>query len=442
MAEMLKAYFPTIREKEELLREIHGNIILLDMYEQLGPELKEEFINFCTGVKGLKILRDSFFKEVINPEYAPERLESLLSVMLGRKVKIVRILPNDSTRISDETSLIVTDIIVELEDGSLANVEVQKIGYKFPGARSACYTSDMLLRQYRRVRSRQGKDFAAKNYVYSQIKNVYLIVIYEKSPKEFKEFPNTYYHHARQVFDSGLKLDLLQEYIMIPLDIYHKRTDNKPIESKLEAWLTFLTDDRPEKIMELITKYPEFKPMYETLYQMCVDVEKVMNMFFSEELRILDRNTVYYMIDEQQKELDEKKQEIAENLKELAHRKEEIALQNERLEKNRRELVEQQERIEEQQGQIAEQQGQIEEQQGQIAEQQGQIAEQQGQIAEQQGQIAEQQGQIAEQQNQIAEEKSRNVRKDEIIRLKEQENMELSRELERLKEELEQLRMK
>ena len=98
---------------------------------------------------------------------------------------------------------------MELEDGSLANVEIQKIGYRFPGGRSACYTSDMLLRKYRSVRARQGKDFA-----YSQIKNVYLIVIYEKSPKEFKEFPNTYYHHARQVFDSGLKLDLLQEYII------------------------------------------------------------------------------------------------------------------------------------------------------------------------------------------------------------------------------------
>ena len=388
MASMLKNYFPTIREKEELLNEIRENIILHDMYEQLEPELKEEFLNFCTGMKGLKILRDSFFKEVINPEYDPERLESLLSVMLERKVKILRILPNDSTRISDETSLLITDIIVELEDGSLANVEIQKIGYKFPGARSACYTSDMLLRQYRRVRARQGKDFA-----YSQIKNVYLIVIYEKSPKEFKEFPNTYYHHARQVFDSGLKLDLLQEYIMIPLGIYHKRADNKPIENKLEAWLAFLTDDRPERIMELITKYPEFKPMYETLYQMCMDVEKVMNMFFSEELRILDRNTVYYMIDEQQKELDEQKKELNEQKKTIVENRKQLALQKD-------------------------------------------------QIAEQQDQIAEQKDQIAEQQDQIAEQQDQNARKDEVIRLKEQENDELRRDLELLKKELEELRKK
>jgi len=111
---------------------------------------------------------------------------------------------------------------------------------------------------------------------------------------------------------------------MIPLDIYHKRVDNKPIEIQLEAWFTFLSDDRPEKIIELITKYPEFKPMYETLYQMCVNVEKVMNMFFSEELRILDRNTVQYMIDEQQKEIEEQQKEIEEQQKEILRLKEEI----------------------------------------------------------------------------------------------------------------------
>lgn len=124
--------------------------------------------------------------------------------------------------------------------------------------------------------------------------------------------------------DSGLKLDMLQEYIMIPLDIYRKRTDNKSIESELEAWLTFLSDDRPEKIIELITRYPQFKPMYETLYQMCLNIERVINMFFSEELRILDRNTVQYMIDEQQKEIEEQKMEINAQKEALDAKDEEI----------------------------------------------------------------------------------------------------------------------
>ena len=52
------------------------------------------------------------------------------------------------------------DIVVELEDHSIANVEVQKIGYKFSGQRSACYSADLLLRQYKRVRGERGRRLA------------------------------------------------------------------------------------------------------------------------------------------------------------------------------------------------------------------------------------------------------------------------------------------
>ena len=329
MAGNLKNYFPMLREREELLSEIQGSPKLRAIYEEWKPKNREEFLDFCTGVKGIKILYDSFFKEVMNPEYTPERLEKFLCVVLKRKVRIVRVLPNDSTGIADEASLLITDIVVELEDGSLANVEIQKIGYAFPGPRSACYAADMLLRQYKRVRSKQGEDFS-----YSSIKNVYLIVIYENSPKEFKELPDIYYHHSRQVFDSGLNLNLLQEFIMIPLDIFHRKMHNKAIETPLEAWLTFLSEENPERIVELITKYPEFKAMYETLYVMCQNTERVMGMFFSEELRELDRNTVKYMIEEQQREIDQLTEQ-------LSRKDEQISQKDELIERLQKELKQQ-----------------------------------------------------------------------------------------------------
>ena len=306
MISKLKTHFPLIREREEVLSTIQSDTRLSALYNSWTPARQDEFLNFCTGMKGIKVLYDSFFKEVMNPEYTPERLEAFLSVVLKRKVKIVKILPNDSTRIADEASLLITDIIVELEDDSLANVEIQKIGYSFPGERCACYSSDMLLRQYKRVRSTQGENFS-----YNNIKTVYLIVIYEKSPKEFKKYPAKYYHYGKQVFDTGLQLNMLQEYVMIPLDIFHENMDNKTIETPLDAWLTFMASDNPDRIIQLITNFPEFKPMYETLYQMCLNIERVMNMF-SEELRILDRNTVKYMIDEQQQEIDRQWEQLAE----------------------------------------------------------------------------------------------------------------------------------
>lgn len=74
-----------------------------------------------------------------------------------------------------------------------------------------------------------------------------MIVIYENSPKLFKEYPEQYYHSGRFMFDTGLEMNMLQNYIMIPLDIFRKHMQNKTIETELEAWLTFLSEDRPEK---------------------------------------------------------------------------------------------------------------------------------------------------------------------------------------------------
>ncbi len=101
-------------------------------------------------------------------------------------------------------------------------------------------------------------------------------------------------------------MDLLQDYIFISLDIFRSKMHNKKVSTLLEAWMTFFSTDDPEEIIKLITDFPQFKPMYETLYQMCRNVENVMG-FFSEELREMDRNTVKYMIDELQKEVDTQK---------------------------------------------------------------------------------------------------------------------------------------
>ena len=117
---------------------------------------------------------------------------------------------------------------------------------------------------------------------------------------------------------------------MIPLDIFHKKMHNKSIETELEAWLTFLSDDRPESIISLITKYPEFKAMYETLYLMCQNTERVMGMF-SEELRELDKNTVKYMIEEQQREIDIQKEELAQKEEQINQQAEKLLLKDEQL---------------------------------------------------------------------------------------------------------------
>ena len=304
MATKLKEYFPMIREREEVLVEIAKSTMLQTKFDGWEAEQQEEFLNICTGVKGLKLLYDGFFKEVMNPEYVPERFNDFLSNLLGQRARVVKVLPGDSTRIADESSLLIMDIVVELEDGSIANVEMQKIGYLFPGQRCACYSADLLLRQYKRVRGEKKKKFS-----YRDIKSVYTIVLFERSPVEFHEYPDIYYHFFEQKSDTGLKIEFLQKYLFVPLDIFQESKQNRDIKDKRDAWLTLFSSDEPEIIIGLIEAYPEFREIYEEGYEICLNVERVMEMF-SKELYELDRNTVQYMIDEMQDTIDAQKDEL------------------------------------------------------------------------------------------------------------------------------------
>ena len=346
----LKQYFPMIREREDIEREIRENPKLLEKYREWDEEQQEEFLDYCTGVKGVKVLYDAFFKEIMNPENTPERLNELLSLLLGQSVTIKRVLPGDSTRLADEQSLLIMDILVELADTSLANVEVQKIGYSFPGQQSACYSSDLLLRQYKRVKGEKKKAFS-----YKDIKSVYTIVFFETSIKEFHEYPQNYIHKFKQQSDTGLELELLQKYVFIPLDIfrtiYHNNVKSNGKNgggncwNRTEAWLTFLSTDEPEIIIELIRQYPEFKEMYEEIYVMCQNVEKVMEMF-SKELIQLDRNTVQYMIDEMQDTIDVQKETIDTQKEKLEEQKTTINTQKEELEAKQNTIDTQKDEIE------------------------------------------------------------------------------------------------
>ena len=90
----------------------------------------------------------------------------------------------------------------------------------------------MLLRQYKRVRRELGKKFH-----YRDIKKVYTIVLFEKSNSVFKSFSkDIYIHRFQQQSDSGIELNLLQEYTFICLDILgEEREKVKAIKQERET---------------------------------------------------------------------------------------------------------------------------------------------------------------------------------------------------------------
>ncbi len=310
------------------------------------------------------MLYDGIFKEIFSPESAPERLETLLSLIIGRKVKIKAVLPNDSVRLGAESSLIYTDIMVELQDGSLADIEIQRIAYDFPSQRCACYAADHLLRQYKRARSEKREGFR-----YQDVKTVYTIVFFEKSTEELKRFPDRWIHRFQQSSDSGLKADFLQEFYWIALDIFARNLQNKSIRDELDAWLAFLSFESPERVLEISDYSPMFRAMYQDVYELMSNTEKVMNMY-SKELAEMDRNTVLFMIDRMQTELEEKDAKLKDQGAKLKEKDAKLKDQGAMLKDKDAKLKDQGAMLKEKDAKLEDQERRIRELEARLAEQQ------------------------------------------------------------------------
>ncbi len=81
------------------------------------------------------------------------------------------------------------------------------------------------------------------------------------------------------------------------------------------AWLSLLVTENLEEAERLIEDYPWLQEIYEEIAMLRHRPEEVLGMF-SEALRILDQNTVKYMIEELQKQLEDKDTEKALIIKE------------------------------------------------------------------------------------------------------------------------------
>lgn len=309
-------FYTTVNDLEEAMKQKH----LYADYALLDETWKKRFDDYMTGKKTMPLTYDPFFKCMFHPDQHPDWLSHLLSAIIGEPVTVESVLPSENTAISVD-SLLIMDIVVRLSDGSLANVEIQKIPYMFTAERISCYSSDLLMREYSRLK----KD---KNFKYSDMKKVYTIVLYEKTEGDFKDpmLQGAYIHHGKTRFDTNLKLNLLQEYFLIALDVFCQNgyTDDKNSDAleteviathnnipetgfaandlsmdRLEGWLSILTAETMEDVERVIRRYPWSEPIFREMSAYVNNPEEVILMF-SEALKIADRNTVKYMIEELQ----------------------------------------------------------------------------------------------------------------------------------------------
>lgn len=175
MMNKLQQYFPMIRTKEEVLREIENNSKLKEIYENWQEDEREEFLAFVTGTKGVKMMYDFISKAILNPEIYEERVEEFLSLLL----------------------------------------------------------------QHRRVRKKNKQEGKKTKSCYRDIKDVYTIVLFETSPSQLHKFRDVYLHHFEQKSDTGAEMNLLQKYLFVTLDnfrsIKHNKSSKMIINNRLEA---------------------------------------------------------------------------------------------------------------------------------------------------------------------------------------------------------------
>ncbi|MDE7313305.1 MAG: PD-(D/E)XK nuclease family transposase [Eubacterium sp.] len=318
------------------------------LFSGFPPVEQERLIAFIQGAQGLKITYDTFFKHVMNPDMHPSRLEHFLSAVLEQPVKIRMVLPMEGVRMADAGSFVIMDIVVELSDGTIVNVEIQKIGYLFPGERASCYSADFIMRQYNRVRDDRGERFSFRD-----LKPVILIVLMESSPAPFKSVFPSYIHREKTVYDSGALVKSLSKTIYISLDTFHAVVHN--INTELEAWLMFLSTDHPADMIRLVSAFPEFLTCYRDIMEFRRHPKELMHMY-SEALAILDRNTEIYMCEELKKEnialkeenenlraekdaaLSEKEMELSEKEMELSEKEMELSEKDAEIQKLKKQL--------------------------------------------------------------------------------------------------------
>ena len=328
-----KAVLEILQQKQEVWRD----------FQMFPNEYQEELLLFCMGEKGLRTTYDKVFKHIYNPEKHRERLEDMISAILGEPVKIIKVLQREGVQLKELGTFIIMDIVVKLADGSLVDVEMQKIGYRFPAERTDCYLADLLMRQYNDLQQSNEK------FNYQNMSKVIAIIIMETSSEIFLSDHSNYIHTGKMTYDTGIQLRDLFENIYISLDTYKNFIHTK-IRSKREAWMLFLASDQIEDIMEVCETYPEFIPIYREVFDFSNQMEELV-MMFSDALREMDRNEERYMVEElraERKKLENENRNLLKEKDSLKKQNDSLEKQNDSLEKRNDSLEKQNDSLEKQ----------------------------------------------------------------------------------------------
>lgn len=351
------------------MRQINGDSLCLSTYQYLkkNEEWVGRYEDFLKGRRSLPLLYDPFFKKIFNPVERRDRLSELVSCLLGQKVTVLEVFPNEDSQFLGV--MIIMDMVVLMADGSIANIEIQKISYDFPAERISCYSADLVLRQYKMITGKSDNSInGSSKPSYKDMRKVHTIILFEDSNKSLiSEVDKAlYFHVGKTKFNTGIKIELLQDFVLVSLDTFKKyrysdikegRTEitdydydssqynDELVSEKMKRdrlkFLSLFVAETPQEIDRLIEIFPDLESVCRDINEYLERPGEVLSMF-SEALRILDRNTAELMVDrmkdeivdlqEQNDELTGRIDELEEQTYGLKAEKEELIVHTDKLE--------------------------------------------------------------------------------------------------------------
>ena len=329
------------------MRQINGDSLCLSTYQYLkkNDEWGGRYEDFLKGRRSLPLLYDLFFKKIFNPVERRDRLSELVSCLLGQKVTVLEVFPNEDSQFLGV--MIIMDMVVLMADGSIANIEIQKISYDFPAERISCYSADLVLRQYKMITGKSDNSInGSSKPSYKDMRKVHTIILFEDSNKSLiSEVDKAlYFHVGKTKFNTGIKIELLQDFVLVSLDTFKKyrysdikegRTEitdydydssqynDELVSEKMKRdrlkFLSLFVAETPKEINRLVEIFPDLESVRRDINEYLERPGEVLSMF-SEALRILDRNTAELMVDRMRDEivdLKEQNEELTGKIDEL-----------------------------------------------------------------------------------------------------------------------------
>ena len=344
------------------MRQINGDSLCLSTYQYLkkNDEWGGRYEDFLKGRRSLPLLYDPFFKKIFNPVERRDRLSELVSCLLGQKVTVLEVFPNEDSQFLGV--MIIMDMVVLMADGSIANIEIQKISYDFPAERISCYSADLVLRQYKMITGKSDNSInGSSKPSYKDMRKVHTIILFEDSNKSLiSEVDKAlYFHVGKTKFNTGIKIELLQDFVLVSLDTFKKyrysdikegRTEitdydydssqynDELVSEKMKRdrlkFLSLFVAETPKEINRLVEIFPDLESVRRDINEYLERPGEVLSMF-SEALRILDRNTAELMVDRMKDEivdLKEQNDELEERTYVLKAENEELIVHTDKLE--------------------------------------------------------------------------------------------------------------